>query len=88
MVGLFEALLHPLWNVTAGRDFPFVDARDISSSWANPESPLAIAACEADEDVGHTHRPRAGLCRSEAMRPRAPDFCTKFCNDIKGEKLG
>jgi hypothetical protein len=58
-----ETLLHPFWNVTACLDFPFVDFWDMTELFellANPERPLAIAAREADEDIGHSHCPRAG----------------------------
>src|SRR6516165_2734134 len=64
MVRRLEALLHPLWNVTARRDFPVVDAQDMTERFkllANPESPLPITACEADEDIGHAHRTQAVL---------------------------
>ena len=54
-ISFFEAFLHPPRNVAAGLDFPIMNSRPMAELLelpANPEGPLPVAICVADENIG------------------------------------
>ena len=56
MVGSLQTLIHPLHDVAARADFPFMDARRMAERYEfvpNPKSPIAIAAIITNENISH-----------------------------------
>ncbi len=59
-IRLLEALLHPGRDVAACVNLPFMDMRRMAERLqllADPERPLPVAACVADEDIRHARPP-------------------------------
>jgi hypothetical protein len=63
VVGVIVAFLHPCCDIRPARNLPFVDVPYVAEFLqllADPERPVSVAACVADENVGHAPPPAAG----------------------------
>jgi hypothetical protein len=59
MIGGIVALLHPSIDVAARLDLPLMHMRRMAKRgelFADPKSPVLVARCIADENIGHDHR--------------------------------